>query len=109
LKKRTSPLTCSKNPLTGSTSTTTTWKSWVTLHYLRTKEKKEVDFALAVEDQPTTLIEVKLSDSELSPALKYFHEKYNLPAVQVVRHLRQERMAGDIPIRRALAFLRELR
>ncbi|OGQ99242.1 MAG: hypothetical protein A2505_05865 [Deltaproteobacteria bacterium RIFOXYD12_FULL_55_16] len=80
-----------------------------TLHYLRTKEKKEVDFALAVEDQPTTLIEVKLSDSELSPALKYFHEKYNLPAVQVVRHLRQERMAGDIPIRRALAFLRELR
>jgi hypothetical protein len=79
------------------------------LHYLRTKEKKEVDFAVAVEDQPTTIIEVKLSDSEPAPSLRYFHEKYDLPAVQVVRHLRQERMAGKIAIRRALGFLRELK
>lgn len=78
------------------------------LHYLRTKEKKEVDFAMVVEDQQTTIIEVKLNDSALSPSLKYFHEKYDLPAVQVVRNLRQERMAGDIPIRRALDFLREM-
>ena len=79
------------------------------LHYLRTKEKKEVDFAVAVEDQPTTIIEAKLSDNDLSPALRYFHEKYDLPAVQVVRHLRQERMAGKITIRRALNFLRGLK
>jgi predicted AAA+ superfamily ATPase len=79
------------------------------LHYLRTKEKKEVDFALALEDQPTFIIEAKLSESDLAPSLRYFHEKYGFPAVQVVRHLRQERMAGDIPIRRALNFLRELK
>ncbi|MHB1013883.1 MAG: ATP-binding protein [Desulfurivibrionaceae bacterium] len=79
------------------------------LHYLRTKEKKEVDFAVAVEDQPTTIIEAKLSDSEVSPSLRYFHEKYDLSAMQVVRHLRQERMAGKIAIRRALGFLRELK
>ncbi|MFA7347720.1 MAG: ATP-binding protein [Desulfurivibrionaceae bacterium] len=79
------------------------------LHYLRTKEKKEVDFALAVEDQPTTIIEAKLSDNEVNPSLRYFHEKYDLPAVQVVRHLRQERMAGKIAIRRALGFLRGLK
>ena len=71
--------------------------------------KKEVDFALAVEDQPPTIIEAKLSDSELAPSLRYFHEKYDLPAVQVVHHLRQERMAGKIAIRRALDFLRELK
>lgn len=79
------------------------------LHYLRTKEKKEVDFAVAIEDQPTTIIEVKLTASEPSPALRYFHAKYHLPALQVVRHLRQERMVGDITIRRALDFLRELK
>lgn len=79
------------------------------LHYLRTKEKKEVDFAVTVEDQPTTIIEAKLNGSDLSPSLRYFHEKYDFPAVQVVRHLRQEKMAGDIPIRRALGFLRELK
>lgn len=80
-----------------------------TLHYLRTKEKKEVDFALAVEDQAPTLIEAKFSENDLAPSLRYFHEKYDFPAAQVVRHLRQERMAGDIPIRRALDFLRELK
>lgn len=79
------------------------------LHYLRTKEKKEVDFAVAVENQPTTIIEAKPSESDLASGLRYFHEKYDLPAVQVVRHLRQERMAGDIPIRRALNFLAELK
>jgi predicted AAA+ superfamily ATPase len=79
------------------------------LHYLRTKEKKEVDFAMAVEGQTPTIIEAKFSESDLAPALRYFHEKYAFPAVQVVRHLRQERMAGDIPIRRALDFLRELK
>ena len=79
------------------------------LHYLRTKEKKEVDFALVVEGQAPIIIEAKFSESDLAPSLRYFHEKYAFPAVQVVRHLRQERMAGDIPIRRALDFLRELK
>lgn len=80
-----------------------------TLHYLRTKEKKEVDFAVAEEGQPTRIIETKLSDDRPSPSLLYFHEKYGLEAVQVVRHLGQERMTGKIAIRRALNFLRELK
>lgn len=79
------------------------------LHYLRTKEKKEVDFAVSVEGQPTSIIEAKLTENEPTPSLCYFHAKYDLPAVQVVRHLRQERMAGKITIRRALDFFRELK
>ena len=83
--------------------------SRATLHYLRTKEKKEVDFAVAVEDQPVSIIEAKLTENEPTPSLRYFHERYGLPAVQVVRHLRLEKMAGHIAIRRALDFLRELK
>lgn len=79
------------------------------LCYLRTKEGKEVDFALVREGEPMTLIETELAKDEVSPALAYFHGKYGFPAVQVVRFLRQERMAGGIEIRRALDFLRELR
>jgi predicted AAA+ superfamily ATPase len=79
------------------------------LHYLRTKEKKEVDFAIVEENQPIRIIETKLSDDRPSASLRYFHEKYGLEAVQVVRHLGQERMAGKIAIRRALNFLRELK
>ena len=40
------------------------------LHYLRTKEKKEVDFALVVEDAQVELIEVKLSEKLINSLLK---------------------------------------
>jgi len=80
-----------------------------TLHYVRTKEKKEVDFALAIEDQPLAVIEAKLSDSAVSPALAYFHEKYNWPAVQIVKNLRLEHIKGEIEVRRAFEFLKGLR
>jgi len=79
------------------------------LHYLRTKEKKEVDFVLAVEDKPVTLLEAKLADSGISPALKYFHRKYNLPAVQIVKNLKHEQVVDAIEIRRADNFLRQLK
>ena len=47
------------------------------LHYLRTKEGKEVDFALVNDDkQIMEILEVKLSDDDLSKNLKYFSEKY---------------------------------
>ncbi len=79
------------------------------LHYLRTKEKKEVDFVLAVEDKPVTLLEAKLSDHEISPALRYFHRKYNLPALQIVKNLKHEQVVDTIEIRRASDFLRQLK
>jgi len=80
-----------------------------TLHYLRTKEKKEVDFAVVIEDLTPTIIEAKYSETKVSRPLCYFHKKYDLPAIQVVRHLRQEYMAGEIQVRRAFNFLKELR
>ncbi len=47
---------------------------------LRTKEKKEVDFVMVENNEPQLIIEVKLSDSNISPALHYFHKKYALKA-----------------------------
>jgi predicted AAA+ superfamily ATPase len=79
------------------------------LMYLRTKEKKEVDFVLVTEDAPPTMVEAKLSDISVSPALHYFHKKYDLPAIQIVKNLRQERMEGAIQLRRAADFLKTLK
>lgn len=79
------------------------------LHYMRTKEGKEVDFALVVEDEPVQLIEVKLAETTVSPSLKYFHQKYGLPAKQVVRYLRHEQKAGEIELLRASNFLLSLK
>jgi hypothetical protein len=48
------------------------------------------------------------SDATLSPGLRYFHNKYSLKAVQVVKNLATERMINDISLRRATSFLKEL-
>lgn len=46
-----------------------------TLHYVRDKEKREVDFLLADRHKPFLLVECKLSDEEACPALDYFDER----------------------------------
>lgn len=44
------------------------------LHFIRDKEKREVDFVIVKNSKPWILIEAKLSNSEsLSPALVHFH------------------------------------
>lgn len=75
---------------------------------LRTKEKKEVDFVMVENDEPKLIVEVKLSDTNISPSLRYFHNKYALKAAQVVKNLNIERMVDGIQLRRALNFLKEL-
>jgi uncharacterized protein len=45
------------------------------LHYIRDKEGREVDFATVVNGKIHELIEVKVSDTEISSALKYYAEK----------------------------------
>ncbi len=78
------------------------------LHYLRTKEKKEIDFCLTRDDKIDLIIEVKKGRATVSNALKYFHKKYNLPAVQVVASLKREHIEGNIEVRDAAAFFAEL-
>ena len=77
---------------------------------LRTKEGKEIDFVLVVDETPELIIEVKLTDTSLSRSLHYFHNKYSLKAVQVVKNLATERLINhDIPLRRAESFLNDLK
>ena len=78
------------------------------LYYLRTKEKKEVDFVLEIDGQVQEIIEVKLSHSSLSPTLKYFKEKYHFKAVQLVKNIRNERIDNDIEIRKSYNYLKDL-
>jgi predicted AAA+ superfamily ATPase len=44
------------------------------LHYLRDREKREVDFLVTRDRKPWFLAEAKVSDATVSPALRYFHE-----------------------------------
>lgn len=78
------------------------------LHYLLTKEKKEVDFVLAQDNQIEKMIEVKHADFSISPNLRYFHEKYHMPAAQVVKELKREWVDDEIEVIQGKNFLRSL-
>lgn len=75
------------------------------LCYLRTKDGREVDFVLVVEGSPVLQIEVKASDRSSSPGLRYFHERYGIPAVQLVGDLHAENESGPVKLRRLLDWL----
>ena len=45
------------------------------LRYLRDKQKREVDFLVVRNRQPWFLVEVKLAETDLSPALRHFQDQ----------------------------------
>lgn len=89
----------------------------VDLHYVRTKDGAEVDFALSdvlsdaggANPVLTHLIECKLSDANPHAALRRFsQEQPHAEAVQVVRDLRHEQDFNGLQIRDAATWLMQL-
>jgi predicted AAA+ superfamily ATPase len=65
------------------------WNEWgrgsFKLYYVRTKDGREVDFAVADRQRVYLLIEVKAGEESLSPNLPYLQEKTGAPlAIQLV-------------------------
>jgi predicted AAA+ superfamily ATPase len=54
------------------------------LHYVRNKEKEEVDFLLTNNNKPFLLIEAKNSEDTPTKALINFQNILNIPAIQLV-------------------------
>ncbi len=79
------------------------------LHYLRTKDDKEIDFVLSENEKPQKFIEVKLRDKHITPSLKYFSTRYpDVESIQLVHNLRQEEEKESIKILNASRWLAEL-
>lgn len=78
------------------------------LKYLHTKEGKEVDFVLTKDKKIEQMIEVKNSDATIDNNLKYFHEKYKHPAVQVIKELKKEYFDNGIEVVQGSNFLKNL-
>ena len=53
------------------------------LHFIKDKEKREVDFLIAEDGEPVLLVETKLSDSQPAPSLIKFQKHLNVPAAQL--------------------------
>lgn len=76
------------------------------LCYLRDKEKREVDFLTVVDGHIMDLVEVKVSDDQLSSNLVYFKERLNVQhPVQVVLKAKKDTTVKGIPVRRAAEWL----
>ena len=54
------------------------------LHYVRNKNKEEVDFLIADRNRPMLLVETKLSDDLPTKSLVNFQMILNVPAIQLV-------------------------
>ena len=78
------------------------------LSYLRTKDKKEIDFCRVKDGEIEDAIEVKLSDESLSKNIQFFKNRYSIPIIQVVKNLRVEKIEDGIEIRRGFDFLKDL-
>jgi predicted AAA+ superfamily ATPase len=77
------------------------------LHYLRTKDGKEIDFLICIEGQPSHMIEVKWSDEK--PATSFHHFAVNFPQIkkiQLVKELSREKTYPDgLEIRALISWL----
>jgi hypothetical protein len=81
----------------------------VALHYIRTKDGAEVDFAFSEAGALKQLIECKLSDNKPHRALSRFAEIFTgADAVQIVYNLRQEEFRNGITITDAANWLARL-
>ncbi|NRA74086.1 MAG: ATP-binding protein [Rickettsiales bacterium] len=78
------------------------------LHYLRTKDGHEVDFALAHNDKIEKIIEVKLANREISKTLLNFHDKYGYEAIQIVKSVTNEYQHNHVKLLKAENFLNNL-
>jgi predicted AAA+ superfamily ATPase len=81
----------------------------VDLHYLRDKEKREVDFLAVIDGKPVLMAEVKNADSAFSPHLFHFKKQLpNLVACQIVKECKREQTANGVQLVSAAKFLAEL-
>lgn len=90
---------CASNDITASE---------YSLQFMRTKDGLEVDFAIVNNGTIETMIEVKTSQSDIHPALKLFHNKYNIPAIQLVQNLRTDYYNCGIKLLNLEKYLLEL-
>ncbi len=79
------------------------------LHYLRTKENKEIDFLICIDNKPTHMIEVKSSDDQPTPAFKKFLSYFpDIPAIQLVKNCAREKTYPEgVAVRKLIPWLAE--
>jgi len=78
----------------------------INLNYLRSVDKKEVDFFVSVDNKPWFAVEAKLNETAPAPNLFYFKERLNIPfTFQVIKKTNTDIMKNDVRVISANKFL----
>lgn len=81
----------------------------ISLHYVRTRDGREVDFAITQQNKLSQLIEVKLSEDQPAAALRFFLNRVpGVSACQLVHNLRREQHHDGVDVLNASKWLSEL-
>lgn len=81
----------------------------MSLHYVRDKEGREIDFVLCENGDPAGFAECKLSDPAVPSYLAAIAERFpGAGATLLVRHLRQPEQRGRVAVVRAAEWLAQL-
>ena len=76
------------------------------LFYLRSAEKKEVDFLFTIDGKPWFAVEVKVNETNVAPTLLYYKHKLDIPyCYQVVRKPGVDILKDDVRVVSADRFL----
>lgn len=80
------------------------------LHYLRTKEGKELDFLVCIDNTPTTMIEVKQSDDSPAKGFEHFSKYFSsTQMIQVVKECKRDKTyPSGLAIKSLIPWLAEL-
>jgi hypothetical protein len=81
----------------------------VTLHYLRDRDGREVDFLVAFARKPWFAVEVKLAETRVDPALVHFTQRLAIPwAYQVTLEGKRDFVESGVRVVPASRFLAAL-
>ncbi|MCP4601617.1 MAG: ATP-binding protein [Proteobacteria bacterium] len=81
----------------------------ISLHFLRDKDGHEVDFLITHDRKPWIAVEVKRSGQTISPSLRYYVERLEIPyAIQVVLEGDHDFVTDNIRCMSAAKFLSAL-
>lgn len=75
------------------------------LHYVRDKEKNEIDFLITEKRKPAVLFECKLSDANFSCSTRLMDQLGNIPAIQLTASDGINRTKGRIRVVTASRYL----
>ena len=75
------------------------------MHYIRDKDNREVDFVTVIDGVVHDLIEVKMSEDEISSALKYYAEKLHPKrTIQIVGNLKKSYDQNGVRVTSPIEF-----